>query len=315
MYRTRLFVATGLVAAALGSAAAGAAMMHPTFGAKLSGMGEHGIVNFQSNSTKAQLCWTFNVTTHGATSATIRDTAGMVVAKLGPSYKAKSCVTVPKQALDMIETNPSSYRVWVDTKAHMGEPGVRYPPAWCIARRCSKRTWTEPRGAGFSAIVAGAGSVERFTAWVESRFPGASEVVDPDVSESGTRDERRALDVDRVDDLVGCGVDAGDRAVSLVGDPLEPVGPAGSVGGFRSDFDRRDDPVRGRIESGDRAVEVIGDPDAVVVGVDAELTEFPDRDRGDLVRGRIDSVDVVCVLGCDPDRASPGADAGGLPPW
>ena len=121
MYGTRLLAATGLAAAALGSGVAGAAMMHPTFGAKLSGMGEHGTVNFQSNATKGQLCWTFDVMTHGVTSASIRDGAGMVVAKLGPSYKAKSCVAVPKQALDMIETKPGSYRVWVDTKAHMGE--------------------------------------------------------------------------------------------------------------------------------------------------------------------------------------------------
>ena len=116
-----MLAATGLAAAALGSGVAGAAMMHPTLGAKLSGMGEHGTVNFQSNATKGQLCWTFDVMTHGVTSASIRDGAGMVVAKLGPSYKAKSCVAVPKQALDMIETKPGSYRVWVDTKGHMGE--------------------------------------------------------------------------------------------------------------------------------------------------------------------------------------------------
>ena len=121
MYETRLLAATGLAAVALGSGVAGAAMMHPTFGAKLAGMGEHGAVNFQSNASKGQLCWTFDVMTHGVTSASIRDSAGMVVAKLGPSYKAKSCVAVSKQALDMIETKPGSYGVWVDTKAHMGE--------------------------------------------------------------------------------------------------------------------------------------------------------------------------------------------------
>jgi hypothetical protein len=121
MYGTKLLAATGLAAAVLGSGVAGAAMMHPTFGAKLAGMGEHGTVNFHSNATKGQLCWTFDVMTHGVTSASIRDSAGMVVAKLGPSYKAKSCVAVPKQALNMIETKPGSYRVWVDTKAHMGE--------------------------------------------------------------------------------------------------------------------------------------------------------------------------------------------------
>ena len=121
MYGTRLLAATGLAAAALGSGLAGAAMLHPTFGAKLSGMGEHGTVNFRSDVTKGQLCWTFEVMTHGVTSASIRDGAGMVVAKLGPSYRAKSCVAVPKRALEMIETKPGSYRVWVDTKAHMGE--------------------------------------------------------------------------------------------------------------------------------------------------------------------------------------------------
>jgi hypothetical protein len=84
-------------------------------------MGEHGVVNFQSNATKGQLCWTFDVMTHGVTSASIRDGAGMVVAKLGPAYKAKSCAAVPTKALELIESKPGSYTVWVDTKAHMGE--------------------------------------------------------------------------------------------------------------------------------------------------------------------------------------------------
>ena len=121
MHGTRLLAATGLAALAIGSGAAGAATMHPTFGAKLSGMGEHGVVNFTSNSTKSQICWTFDVMTHGITTASIRDGSGMVVAKLGPAYKSKSCTTVPKQALAMIESKPGSYKVWVDTKAHMGE--------------------------------------------------------------------------------------------------------------------------------------------------------------------------------------------------
>ena len=121
MYGTRLLAASGLAAAALGSGLAGAAMMHPTFGAKLSGMGEHGTVNFRSDATKGQLCWTFDVMTHGVTGASIRDSAGMLVAKLGPTYKSKSCTAVPMKALEMIEAKPGSYRVWVDTKAHMGE--------------------------------------------------------------------------------------------------------------------------------------------------------------------------------------------------
>ena len=121
MHGTRLLAATGLAALAIGTGVAGAATMHPTFGAKLSGMGEHGVVNFQSNSGKGQLCWTFDVMTHGVTTASIRDSAGMVVAKLGPAYKAKSCAMVSMKALEMIESKPGSYKVWVDTKAHMGE--------------------------------------------------------------------------------------------------------------------------------------------------------------------------------------------------
>jgi hypothetical protein len=45
----------------------------------------------------------------------------MVVAKLGPSYKAKSCTTVPASAVRMIQSKPGHYVVWVDTKGHMGE--------------------------------------------------------------------------------------------------------------------------------------------------------------------------------------------------
>jgi hypothetical protein len=121
MDRTRLFAAAGLAVAAVGAGAAGAATMHPTFGAKLAGMGEHGVVNFRSDATRGQLCWTFEVTTPGLTGASIRDAAGMIVAKLGPAYSAKSCTAVPKQALELLETKPGSYRVWLDTKGHPGD--------------------------------------------------------------------------------------------------------------------------------------------------------------------------------------------------
>ena len=119
MRATRFLAAT--VLAAVGAATAGAAMMHPVLGAKLAGMGEHGVVNFQSDAAKGRLCWTFDVMTSGVTGASIRDAAGMVVAKLGTGYKEKSCATVPMKALNLIESKPGSYRVWVDTKAHMGE--------------------------------------------------------------------------------------------------------------------------------------------------------------------------------------------------
>ena len=121
MQAIRFGVAALAAACALGAAVASGATMHPTLGAKLSGMGEHGVVNLQSNASKGQLCWTFDVMTHGITGASIRDSAGMIVARLGQSYKAKSCAAVPSAALMKIEAKPASYRVWVDTKAHMGE--------------------------------------------------------------------------------------------------------------------------------------------------------------------------------------------------
>jgi len=106
---------------ALGAATAQADTMHPTLGAKLSGMGEHGVVNLQSNATKGQLCWTFTVSTMHLTGASIRDSGGMVVAKLGSAYKAKSCAPVSSKALDVIESRPGSYTVWLDTKGHPGD--------------------------------------------------------------------------------------------------------------------------------------------------------------------------------------------------
>jgi hypothetical protein len=121
MYAKRLVLAAAGAAIALGCGVASADMMHPVLGAKLSGMGEHGIVNLQSKATKGQLCWTFDVSTKGITGASIRDSAGMVVASLGSAYKAKSCATVATKALNLIESKPGSYTVWLDTKAHRGE--------------------------------------------------------------------------------------------------------------------------------------------------------------------------------------------------
>jgi len=93
--------------------------MHPTLGAKLTGMGEHGVVNLQSKSDR--LCWTFDVPTKGVTGASIRDAHGMVVAKLGSMYKAKSCAMVAKKALGLIDAKPAAYAVWLDTKGHPGD--------------------------------------------------------------------------------------------------------------------------------------------------------------------------------------------------
>ena len=98
-----VLVGVGALAAA-GVAAAGT--MHPELAARLSGMGEHGVVNLQSHEAEGRLCWTFDVMTAGITGATIRDTHGMIVAKLGSGYSAKGCATVSKKALDLIESKP-----------------------------------------------------------------------------------------------------------------------------------------------------------------------------------------------------------------
>jgi hypothetical protein len=116
-----LLAACATGALLLGGGAALANTMHPVLGAKLNGMGEHGIVNLQSNATKGQLCWTFEVSAKGLTGASVRDSAGMVVARLGTGYKAKSCTTVSSKSLGLIESKPGSYLVWLDTKGHPGD--------------------------------------------------------------------------------------------------------------------------------------------------------------------------------------------------
>ena len=112
-----LAVAAALVAIPVASAG----MMHPTLGARLSGMGEHGIVNLQAHATKSQLCWKFELSTMHVLGATIRDKAGMKVASLGHMYRAKGCAMVPKKSLALIESNPGRYWVWVATKGHPGD--------------------------------------------------------------------------------------------------------------------------------------------------------------------------------------------------
>ncbi|MGZ4419488.1 MAG: hypothetical protein ACXVRV_15130 [Gaiellaceae bacterium] len=117
----KIAVAAASAASLLCSGAALADTMHPQLGAKLSGMGEHGIVNLQSHAAKGKLCWTFELTTKGITGASIRDAHGMKVAELGMHYAAKGCDAVSKKALDLVEAKPAAYRIWVDTKGHPGE--------------------------------------------------------------------------------------------------------------------------------------------------------------------------------------------------
>ena len=84
-------------------------------------MGEHGIVNLQSHATKNQLCWKFELSTMHVLGATIRDKSGMTVAHLGHMYRAKGCAMVPKKSLQLIETTPGHYWVWIATKGHPGD--------------------------------------------------------------------------------------------------------------------------------------------------------------------------------------------------
>lgn len=119
--RSKRWVAAITAAAALAAVPVATAGMHPTLGARLSGMGEHGIVNLQAHAAKSQLCWKFQLSVMHVLRATIRNKHGMIVARLGHMYRAKGCAMVSKQSLALIETKPGRYWVWVATKRHPGE--------------------------------------------------------------------------------------------------------------------------------------------------------------------------------------------------
>src|SRR4051794_13032438 len=119
MHTTRTLLTVAGAALVLGSGVAVADTMHPRLAARLAGMGEHGIVNLQS--ANGRLCWTFDVPTQGIAGASIRDAPGLVVAKLGSSYKAKSCTSLTTKALGLIDAKPKTYWVWLHTKGHPGD--------------------------------------------------------------------------------------------------------------------------------------------------------------------------------------------------
>jgi hypothetical protein len=120
--RTKRWLAATAAAAALAAVpAATAGMMHPTLGASLSGMGEHGIVNLHAHAKGHRLCWKFELTVMHVTGSTVRDAHGMIVARLGHRYRVQGCAMVPKRSLALIESKPGRYRVWVATKGHPGE--------------------------------------------------------------------------------------------------------------------------------------------------------------------------------------------------
>jgi hypothetical protein len=122
LMRSKRFVAAAVAAAALAAVpVATAGMMHPTLGARLSGMGEHGVVNLHAHATEHRLCWSFQLHVMHVLGATIRDGHGMIVARLGHRYRAKGCAMVPKKSLALLESRPGRYRVWVATKGHPGE--------------------------------------------------------------------------------------------------------------------------------------------------------------------------------------------------
>ena len=120
--RSKRWAAAAVAAAALAAVpVATAGMMHPTLGARLSGMGEHGIVNLQAHATRHQLCWKFELSTMHVLGATVRASDGMIVARLGHMYRAKGCAMVKAKSLALIESKPGRYWVWVATKGHPGE--------------------------------------------------------------------------------------------------------------------------------------------------------------------------------------------------
>ena len=121
--RLKRLAAAAVAAAALAVVppATAAGMMHPELGAHLSGMGETGVVNLTAHSQTHRLCWKFQLHVMHVTGATVRDKHGMIVARLGHMYRPKGCATARKKSLDLLETKPGRYWVWVATKSHPGE--------------------------------------------------------------------------------------------------------------------------------------------------------------------------------------------------
>jgi hypothetical protein len=111
-----------LVAGLAFAPAALSAEMHPELGARLAGMGEHGVVNLQVKSKSGQLCWTFDLPTTAATGASIHaGTSKTALVKLGAAYAKKGCAKAQAMVLEHLESKPGAYWIWVDTKGHPGD--------------------------------------------------------------------------------------------------------------------------------------------------------------------------------------------------
>ena len=108
---------------ALVATAATASMMHPRLAAKLSGMGDHGIVNLQVTANAGKLCWTFDIpTVKGATRASIHTgQSGPMLLELGMHYTKTGCAKESAMTLEHMEAKPGTYWVWVDTSGHPGD--------------------------------------------------------------------------------------------------------------------------------------------------------------------------------------------------
>jgi hypothetical protein len=119
----RRVVATAAAALALTAATASAMGMHPNLGARLSGMGEHGVVNLHVTAKSGKLCWTFDMGSMGGfTRASIHvGQTKRVLLHLGMHYTKKGCTKASAMTLQHLESTPAKYAVWVDTKGHPGD--------------------------------------------------------------------------------------------------------------------------------------------------------------------------------------------------
>ena len=120
--RSKRLTGAAVAAAALAVVpTATAGMMHPELGARLSGMGETGVVNLTAHAQGHRLCWKFQLHLMHVSGATVRDRHGMIVARLGHRYRPRGCAMVPTKSLQLLEEKPGRYWVWVATKGHPGE--------------------------------------------------------------------------------------------------------------------------------------------------------------------------------------------------
>jgi hypothetical protein len=102
---------------------AAASTMHPRLAARLSGMGEHGIVNLQVTASSGKLCWTFDMpNVKNVTRASIHTgLSGSKLLELGMHYTKTGCAKESAMTLEHLKAKPGAYSVWVDTKSHPGD--------------------------------------------------------------------------------------------------------------------------------------------------------------------------------------------------